>query len=63
MLVSFLLSVQMLRAMRKKMRKINDLIEFQRNGGELDDQQIDLVNSLDDVVDKMESFLVPREIT
>ena len=48
---------QILRALRKKMRKINNLIELQNSGTKLDDQQLVLVNSLDDVVEKMEEFM------
>ena len=40
---------QILRALRKKMRKINGLIETQTAGGTLDSQQLELVGSLDDV--------------
>lgn len=39
------------------MRKINNLIEIQNAGTELDDQQLALVGSLDEIVEKMEDFM------
>mmetsp|Transcript_24779 Transcript_24779/g.41922 ORF Transcript_24779/g.41922 Transcript_24779/m.41922 type:complete len:131 (+) Transcript_24779:75-467(+) len=48
---------KILRALRKKMRKINNLIEIQNAGTELDDQQLALVGSLDEIVEKMEDFM------
>jgi hypothetical protein len=39
------------------MRKIDSLIESQKAGKELDDQQQALVSSLDEIVEKVEEFM------
>ncbi len=39
------------------MKKIHTLIELKNSGVKLDDQQLKLVSSLDEVVEKMENFM------
>ena len=48
---------QVLRALKKKMRKIDNLISRQKAGETLDEQQLESIESLDDVVAQMNTYL------
>lgn len=48
---------KILRALKKKLRSIDDLLEKQKNGVELDEQQLAKIETLDSVMEQMESLL------
>mmetsp|Transcript_9044 Transcript_9044/g.13590 ORF Transcript_9044/g.13590 Transcript_9044/m.13590 type:complete len:123 (-) Transcript_9044:91-459(-) len=48
---------KVLRALKKKMRKIDNLISRQKAGETLDEQQLESIESLDDVVAQMNTYL------
>ena len=49
-----------IRALKKKLKAIDDLVERQKGGEELDEQQLDKVARLDEVMQDMEEAL--REV-
>ena len=48
---------QIIRALRKKLKKIDALITRQKNGETLDEQQLQCIATLDCVLSEMEEFL------
>lgn len=49
--------MQIVRALRKKLKKIDGLITKQKNGETLDEQQLQCIATLDSVLSEMEEFL------
>lgn len=52
-----LVHLQIVRALRKKLKKIDGLITKQKNGETLDEQQLQCIATLDSVLSEMEEFL------
>lgn len=48
---------KVLRALRKKLNSINDLMEKEKNGVELDEQQLQKVASLEEVMAQLSEFV------
>jgi uncharacterized protein with WD repeat len=47
---------QVLRALRKKMKKIDGLITKQKSGVELDEQQLASIETLNEIIDQIQEF-------
>ena len=48
---------QAIRALKKKMKHLDGLILKQKNGEALDDQQLESIESLGDVISKLEYYM------